>query len=260
MKNQIIEILSEISEDTVADRVLKSYLYLMIGNVTRSDNILIQITQRPPIENWKNFKAQKSLYTKLSIANLDQILMKFEKHPTDRRAFQLFIKYLKAFYNEATLLNSISNIKDDLLAHKLDLRYIEKISPHLVHYLRVVRFKESNRLLKLKDPKEFPFDEQSYWIWPFIDVDSIISEDFYSEIERVEKHDELWFIYLMRNEKMVDLYQKKNNKGFIIGKRKFLREQLKNKSVFMLSLYKLIEMGDIDEALVLETVKFLTNE
>lgn len=260
VKNQIINTISEIQEESLAEILLKSYLYLMIGNVTRSDNLLLTITKKAPLENWKGFSATRSFYEKILLSNLDEILNKMDKHPTDRKSFHLFVKYLKAFLNDQNLMTSLSKLDDSSLKSKLDLSATERLSPAFIHYLRLLNYKESNRLLKLKDPKFLSYEDQAYWIWPFMDVDSIISTDYYPELLEIEANNKLWFYYLVSNEKLMDLYLKENGKSLISGKRKYLRDQLENRDVFMLVLFKLIEIGDIDHEVVHKTLKFMSHE
>src|SRR5690606_18353512 len=52
VKNEIINILYEIPENTVPEQVLRAYLYIMTGNITRSDNILRDIVSTSPRKNW----------------------------------------------------------------------------------------------------------------------------------------------------------------------------------------------------------------
>jgi hypothetical protein len=256
----IIDILTDIPSDTLGEKLLTSFLYLMIGNVTRSDNILVSIIHEPPRVNWKGFSTEFSIYHKLSVANLERILSKFSNHPTDRRRFQLFAQYLRSFTNEAGSLNYLQNIDVEDLQDTLHLSYVEKISPAFVHYLRLMEMNETRRVKNLRKSELFPLTEQAYWVWPFLEINPFISEKIMNELKRLEKEDQLWFIYLMENEKLADLFTTKMEKSFISSSRQFLRAKLDDRESFMMSLYKLIQMGDIDESLIEKTVNFLVDE
>jgi hypothetical protein len=69
--------------------------------------------------------------------------------------------------------------------------------------------------------------------------------------------DQLWFIYLLENEKLADIYSKRSGRTFLPGRRPFLKEGLLDNQSFMMSLYKLIELGDINQDLVVRTTDYL---
>jgi len=259
IKNRIIEIITDIDDRSMPEKILKSFLYLMIGNITRSDNILGSIIKKTPVENWKGFESKQSFYHRFAKANMDQLFNKLSKHPADRRIFQLFNMYLQSFFNEKTLIKITSEQDFSTLDGKLDLKFVEFNAPELVHFLRFNKLSENRRIARLRN-KRYTLKEQAYWYWPFLDIDPLISDELQSNLIQIEQSDELWFIYLMENEKLLDLYIKNSKKGFLTGRRKFLRETLKQKDVFMLALFKLIEFGDIDQSLVEDIVLFFSHE
>ncbi len=260
VKNKIVEYIADIPSDSLGEKILKSYLYLMSGNITRSDNFLREIIKNSPRKNWAGFTTNSSLYHRLAKDNISQILAKFSKHPADRRSFELFSLYMTNFTNDEQLLTAISGMGEGI-EDRIFLRYVETMAPSFVHYLRLNRMSDERRIQSLRDMKVFPLSEQSFWEWPFLDVDPLVSEAFYPELTRLEKEDQLWFIYLMDNEKISDLYIKRGGKYLLSGRRAFLRSNLSAKnSDFMLSLFKLIEIGDIDANLVSETLRFIINE
>ena len=260
IKNQIIGLLHSLPSDTVPEELLKSYLYLMIGNITRSDNILRDIMRTTPKGTWEKLVKVPSLYHRVATANAEQMVSKLAKHPADRRTFELFGLYLSHFYNDETTRALANDIDSSEVEDNLDLRYVEGIAPPFVHYLRFARMSENRRFKLLRDTKRFPHLEQAYWVWPFIDISPLISEAMMPELQALEKQDELWFIYLMDNEKMADLFSKKAGRSFLPGRRPFLKANLSDKKSFMLSLYKLIELGDINQDLVQTTTNFITHE
>ena len=69
----------------------------------------------------------------------------------------------------------------------------------------------------------------------------------------------LWHSYLLTDEKVADFYIK--NIGVTsLKRREELRDYLKNDADFMLSLYRLIQLGDIDTGLVEQLIKFQSHD
>lgn len=260
VKNKIIDILDDVPENTLPEQLLRSYLYLMIGNITRSDNILRDIVNTPPRVNWEKFTRKESFYHRLAVGQFPQILKKFAKHPADRRSFELFGMYLTHFYNDETIVSQARDIDVSELEEKLGLKYIEELAPSFVHYLRLSEVSESVRVKRLRNIVKYPLNEQSYWIWPFLDIDPLISDSMSPELLRIEKEDQLWFIYLLGDEKLADVFSKRNGKSFLPGRRPYLKSNLSDERAFMMSLYKLIELGDINPELVQTTINFLSHE
>lgn len=260
VKNRIINILSDIPEKTIGEKILKSYLYLMIGNITKSDNILKQMVSMTPFESWKGSEADTGIYHSMAVSHMEQILAKLSKHPADRKTFELFNFYLRNYANDPILLELLSENETSQLDNKLDLRFTERLAPSLVRFLRVQGMSESRRIKQLKNNERYSLKEQAYWIWPFLDADPFISPEMLDELIRIEKEDPLWFIYLMDHEKLIDRYSKKVNKAFLFGRRHYLRSLLEDPHLSMLALYKLIEFGDIDHSIVQKTVDILTHE
>ncbi len=251
MKGRVVGILGELPGATLAEKLLKSYLYLMIGNVTRSDNILKEIIQTTPFVNWTGYRRERSLYHKLASENIQQLLSKLSKHPSDRMTYELFNLYIQNYYNDAELLDHVGDYRGEDITQKLGLRYTEKLSPSLVRHLRLMAADSSQRAIS---------KEQAFWHLPFQNEEVLISENLLTVLQEIEEENQLWLIYLLDNERLSDMYYKKKGKSALSGRRKFLRENLKDKDLFMLSLFKAIEFGDIDQELIGKTVEFLTNE
>jgi hypothetical protein len=155
--------------------------------------------------------------------------------------------------NSEELLKSIDEIDTSEVEAKLNLEIIKQLSPSLVHYLVLDKLNDRERIKKLRDDQSH-LEEQSYWIWPFMNIDPLVSNSIQPQLKRLEKNDELWFIYLMDNEKISDLFSKNFGRSFLPGRRPFLKHCLNDPHTFMMSLYKLIEMGDISNELVLKTI------
>ncbi len=249
LKTKLTTILIKMPEDTLGEVLLKSWLYLMAGNITRSDNLLKDFINTSPYENWKKTSVKRSFYHSLSNEFIDAILEKLAKHPSDRLIFRLFCEYIRQFYQDETLVYRINKLSDKMSRSEVSLEYVKRMAPALVNHLRLKSMPDSKRMQFLKDPKNISLDEQALWDWPFFTIDPIVTDAFYPVISEWEKKDQLWFIYLLNSEKLVDLWSKNSGKSFIHGRRQYLRSQLSDKQ-FMLSLFQLIKLGDIDSSLV----------
>ncbi len=259
LKNKIIEVLIDVPEKTAAEKIMKSYLYLMIGNVTRSDNILRSLMQTPPVRFWEGYSVHPSYYHLLSLENLRAMITKIANHPSDRKIWQLTSYYLEQFTNDPRLIEELNEHEKTQLDGKLNLLSVERIAPHLVQFLRMKKLDDKRLAVRLRK-KTMPPQDQAYWVWYFLPVDSVISEEFLPELASIEEKDPIWFMFLMENEKLSDFYSTKTGKAFLPGKRHILRTLLTKKESFMQALWKLIELGDIDSNLVTETARFLTHD
>jgi hypothetical protein len=260
VRNQIIDLISEVSGTSLSENILRSYLFLMIGNISRSDTILREIIEKAPVQNWRGFHFRNSVYEKVVLDNLTTVLTKMSKHPSDRKVFELFLHYLESFSNDPILRELVSELKSGQLGGKFGLQYTAKSAPDLVHYLRLAPVSEARRVKVMRKTGWFKDQKLFYWVSPFLDIDPLISDELVKDLSILETDDQLWFTYVMDNEKLADFYAAKRGKGFIPGRRKFLQENLQKKEDYMLSLFKLLELGDINAQLVDQTVKFLVHE
>jgi hypothetical protein len=259
LRKKIIDILVDMPENSIPEKLLRSYFFLIIGNVTRSDNLIKEILNSSPFSNWHKKDNIKNIFHDVSIENMDQILKKFSKHPTDRRVFQLLVLYFRNFYNDELLVKKIQEFDTNEVESKIGLKSTMMIAPSLVYFLRFIKLSESDRILYLrKNP--INQEQQSFWIWPFINIDPLVSGEMFPELKRIEKYEELWFIYLMHNEKLFDLFAKLNRKSFLPSRRSYLKKVLDSPEKFHLSLYKLIEFGDLNPELVDKVVEHYLNE
>jgi len=260
IKKQIINVLSELREDNLSERMLKAYLYLIIGNVTRSDNLLKSFINQHPVKSWAGYSSERSMFSQLAEENIDQILLKLSRHPSDRKTYYLFTEYVLSFYTDTGLIEEIKKNSGTDYSDKLKLSFMERISKWTVNYLVLSKNSVSRRVKRLRDGGRFPFEEQAYWIWPFLEIDPLISEQLFSTLSLIEKNDQLWFLYLMSDEKMADMYVKKGGKIFLPSRRHYLQGFLDSNQTFMLSLYKIIEIGDIGPELVKKVTDHLTRD
>jgi hypothetical protein len=258
VKKAVIALIGEIDAKTSLEKILKSYLYLMIGNITRSDRILNSIILESPRDFYKGYTTKPSVYQKMTSENLEKILRKFSRHPADRLTFHLFILYLKSYANNNELLEIVNDLMPDEMKEKTELSYTLRIAPNLVTYNRLNLMSEKRRMKNLRMSK-YSSEMQSFWIWPFINIEPLIADTMVERLKKLDESDPLWTIYLLANEKLSDMYFKFGGQP-VSRRRQFLRKHLQNKDDFMLTLYKLIEIGDIDDGLVNEVTNFMIHE
>lgn len=260
VKEQIIKIININPENTIPEKILKSYLYLLIGNIARSDRLLLDIVNTPPRVNWENKTAKsKSLFHQIGSTKIEQLMNKISKHPTDRKPLHLLLLYFKSYYNDSNLLKFIDELDTSDTTAKLHLNYIESLAPELINFIKVSNLSDKKRISEIRMQKR-DFKEQAYWLWGFIDIGPLISDELYPTLAELEKNDEMWFIYLIQDEKLSDLISKKNGKSFLPSRRMFLKNGLSTRSTMMMSLYKLIQIGDIDKELIDKTITHLIHE
>lgn len=260
MKEQIIKLIRSIPEDTLPEKILKSYCYLLIGNITRSNRILSEIITTPPRVNWEKLETQKkSIFHHLGIDSVEQIFKKLTMHPADRKLVHLVLLYLKSFYNDPQLIKIVNEFDVNETYSKLDLKYVKSLAPELVEYLRISRLPMKKRDSYFRD-NPIDLNDQAYWVWAFIDLNLFSSDVIYQTLVETEKKDELWFIYLMNNEKLSDLFYKKSGNTFLPARRSFLNQGLSSSETFWMSLYKMIQFGDINPTIVEKTIHNLINE
>ncbi len=260
MKDQIIKLIKDIPENTLPEKILKSYCYLLIGNITRSNRILSEIITTPPRVNWEKLETkEKSIFHQIGIESSEQILKKLAIHPADRKMVHLLLLYLKSFYNDSQLLSIINDFDVNETYAKVDLKYVKSLAPELVQFLRLSKIPKNKRDSYLRE-NPVDFKEQAYWVWAFIDFNLFPSDDTYQALLETEKKDELWFIYLMEDEKFSDFFSKKTGKSFLPARRSFLNQRLTSPETFWMSLYKMVQLGDINQALVEKAIKNIIDE
>ncbi len=257
-KKKVIELIGEMTGQTNVERLLRSYLYLLIGNITHSDNILKNLMSESPRQFYQWYELHGSIFHKVAISHLDDILKKMARHPADRLVFNLFGMYLSIYTNREDLKELLNEIRDDDFTNKLSLSYTERIAPELVFIAQLIRLENKARIHKLRMNK-FTFEMQGYWIWPFLDVELLLDERMIEQLKKLAEADPVWASFILDNEKISDLYLSRGGKS-LTKSRGELRELLKNEGDFMLTLYKLIEFGDIDSRLVHDVEAFLMKD
>jgi hypothetical protein len=257
VKASVIKILNDVPERTKLEKLLKSYFFLMLGNISRSDSYLKDIIHQPPRKFFQGFSTTNSLYHELTQQHVDKVFAKFSRHPADRTTFYLFTAYLKTFTNDEDLLNMVNDTQPDL-DHKMSLRYTQRIAPDLVKAIKMKNAGMKRRVQNLRT-QSYPQYYQSQWIWPFVELGPYSPDQASAIIKELEEKDPLWAIYVLSDEKLADQYQR-NGGLSSTRRRQILRKHLQDENDFMLSLYKLIELGDVEPDLIQATLSFLTHE
>jgi len=259
IKNKVIKILGNLEEDTIEKIVLKSYLHLMIGNITRSDNLLLEIINMSPYDFYLSPKKKNDIVSKIVRVNLDKILQKFSRHPADRSIFYLLTEYLKTFTNQNDLAQLLNDVEDEeVVDEKIQLKYLSQRAPEFSRFLKLKKMKHQSYQQELQNTKNNPSKFQLEWVWAYLGFPNFYNEDHLSTFLKQEEKKPLWAMYLLRDEKLFELYRASRSKKTPSQQRQILREKLQQDETFYLALFKLIEMGDMDESLVLETISQLT--
>lgn len=258
-KNKIIEVLLDVPENTLAEKFLKSYLYLMIGNVTRADNVLREILRTPPEKAWLGYPAKPSLYHVLTQENLESMITKVSGHPSDRKTWELFNRYLQEFFNDPRLLEKLKEHEGSHLDGKLGLLSVKRIAPEFVTFLRLKRLDTPKLVARLRKGA-LTFEDQAKWVWYFLPIEGLASDELLPALKKTEETAPLWFSFLMEDERLGDFYSARSGKSNLSGKRIYLRSTLQKPELFMTGLWKLIGLGAIDQELVRETIEFLKRD
>lgn len=258
LKSAVIKVIKEVPDVTSYEKLLSSYLYLMIGNITKSDNILKKIISESPRAFYSRYDIKPSYFHLLAQNNLDKIISKMANHPADRLTFYLFTQYGRTYFNRQDLIKMLTENSLRQLGKKIFFSYTEAISPVLVGALRINEMPDEKRG-PYEIEKKYSSKTKREWFWPFSDYPTSYNAQKIDGIFEAEKSDPLWTLYLINEEALADQYLKKGGRT-IQQRRLFLRSNIENKNDFMLTLFKMIEMGDIDESLVEQVSHFLTNE
>lgn len=259
VRKRIIEVIKDIPGTDLGEKLLKSYLFLMIGNISHSDQILRDIARSTPFDSWKGYRAKTSLFSRVARDNIEQLLLKLSKHPSDRKSYALMERYLTEFFNETILLDNLKDQSSSALKGLWRLRYTRKLAPDFVQYLRLGQMDSAKRVEKIKSMK-LSSDFLAYWVWYFYPDPKIFDDSSLKILKEIEEKNPLWAIYLFEVDRLSDIYLHKSGKNHINETRKRLLEMLNDPDLFMLSLYQLIERGDFSPETVEKTLQFLIND
>lgn len=255
---KIIRILNSVTGEAIPLKLLKSYLYLLIGNSARSNSILKEIIEKPPVKNWRMISP--SYLGDFAFSYSKDLIYKITNHPSDRTLSKLLLLYLKEFFNEKSIIDFTQNIKAEDFFEKLNLKKNKAITTDFIKYL-IYKKNYSIKKEKYQLENQNQLDHFFYWVLLFANEDFhfLHNDVVYEKLMKLEENDTLWFFYVLESNKLVELYLKKNGKSFL-SNRKFLRQELDKQDYFMMALYKLIEIGDIDQQIVSKVLVNLSYE
>ncbi len=260
IKSKIIKVIQELNEESLDQIILKSYLYLIIGNTARSDNLLKNFFLTRPFENWKRKNNLKSKYSQIIKNNFGQILKKIKNHPSDRAYFQYFCEYLYTFYTLEDFygVNQFCSGIDNF--EKINNEYSRNIFFPFSNYLSFDFFNQDKKIEFLLE--EFKKDKDIFfsWYWPLWTEINYFRPEVLDELNQIEKKDEFFVIFILNNNLLIDLYTQRFKKSSIYGRVSLLKKYFENRSTAMLSLYKLLESGYVDSYLVDYMSRYLIDE
>ena len=132
------------------------------------------------------------------------------------------------------------------------------MAPDFLSYLKL-KNERQDTFQNLIKKKKYNFNFFAYWLVPFSDLDIPFNLEYVQDLKKMSHDDLLWFNLLISDEKTADFYIK-NSGGGLEKNRTELRSQLNNESDFMLILFRLIQLGDIDKTIVDAILKFKKSE
>jgi hypothetical protein len=254
VKDKIIKSIFEINSKGLDGILLQSYLYLMIGNVTKSDLLLRSFMKKSPFNNWERISISNRWIYNLTYESLSQIFKKISNHPADRRTFHLFCLYLEHFF-PLTFGKEESNYchsKD--IKSELSKKIIYSFAPDFaesVEFSSLSIGDKMNYINKLEFDKYQNFLE---WNWPYLGEITSIHENFYKFMHGLEEENYLFFSFVLTNPVLIDSYIRKMSKRFMKGRIYSLKKSLNDSKFTMLAIYRLLQEGyvgdDIPEILI----------
>ncbi len=251
-KDKMIVIINALDENHLPERLLQSYLYLLIGNTAKSDSLLAQTYHTSPFIFWTKYPYDQSVWTEAISLRTEKIFERLSRHPADRTSFQLFAKYMNDFFNDAILEETTSkffNTSD--LKEKMRLKVYQLRTGEFSSYL-LYRGASAKRKIALQAEKKervFP------WYWYFF-------KEFYqlSKAEKVEilkpffddksVDSQLYFRFMASEDSVLESFYQSQGKSEIKLKRQFYLDLFEDKKYWWNALFNLIEIGDINSTMV----------
>lgn len=166
--------------------------------------------------------------------------MKLNNHPSNRIHYQLATLYLGSFFNSSSSLAVISANSESIETELLKSAYLKRLAPDLL------QFKDKRLMSKDQFENSFLLN----WVMPFLDVQNISKNKLINVLKFGFQENYLWTLYGLNSERLVDIALKETDHFSINQRRNFLKAQLENQKTRKLAMFKLIEMGDIDDYLI----------
>ncbi|MFY7994530.1 MAG: hypothetical protein ACOVP4_14630 [Bacteriovoracaceae bacterium] len=261
-KVKIVSIINDLDETHLPERILQSYLYLLLGNVAQSDLLLAMIYKTSPFIYWSKYPYEKNIWSDAISLRMDKIFERLSKHPADRTNFQFFSKYMFDFFNDENLREVAEQYFDnDQLLEKIKLKVYQKRTGDFAWYLRYKMGSSKKRREWIRKDvlnrasKDFP------WYWYFFD-------EFYQLPKNEKVHilspyfedpsteSQLYFQFMAHEDPVLETFYQSKGLSEIKLKRQLYIKLFQDESYWWISLFHLIEMGNINEEMVKKIMSY----
>jgi|GEM_PF-6654494 len=111
-KEKLEQELGLLGKDDFFSGLIRSLIYLKLGNISRSDEVLVEMTKKSFFELAKSHKS-------FSLENLRRLLTYLGKHPSDRRFFKLFLVHLSNYVTEPSETELLRSFIDEQQASEI---------------------------------------------------------------------------------------------------------------------------------------------
>jgi hypothetical protein len=255
-KEKITRMINALNESRLPERILQSYLYLLIGNVAKSDSLLVMTYKSTPFILWTKYPYQKTLWSEAISLRIGKIFERLSKHPADRTNFHLFAKYMNDFFNDEPLKEASENFFDeDLLLEKMKLKVYQAKAGDFSSYIIYKMSNSKQRRAGVRAdvlnraPKNFP------WYWYFFDEFHQLPKNEKSLIlaPYFDDHSfdsQLFFLFMAGDDSVVETFYQRKGQSEIKVKRQFYVSLFQDESYWTVALFHLIEMGNINQQMV----------
>lgn len=239
-RSRLVEMLNEVKGESLAESLVRSFLYLLLGNVAESNNQLKSIYQNFPFKVYQHNLKPQSKIMSVALAEMPMIIKKLKDHPSDRTHYQLASAYLLSFLNDPEDLRLLKDFELPMKEDRLKSGYIQALAHDYIL---------STKKDKL-NPSSYQVNFLFQWVLAFSE-NEIYSK---AQLEKLIKYglesNYLWLIYSLNSERLMDIAMKESSRLSINARRSFLMQQLSKNENLLMSVYKLIELGAIDAQLI----------
>ena len=261
-KNKIVTIINSLDEEHLPQRILQSYLYLLIGNVSRSDALLMKTYNISPFVYWTKYPYDKNVWSEAISLRIAKIFERLSKHPADRTNFFLFTKYMYEFFNDENLRASAEQyFDDDVLKTKMGLKVYQVRTGPFASYIQYELGSPRKRRNGVradvlnKSHKDFP------WYWYFFEEFHALPKNEKALVltpyfEDPSNDSQLFFQFMANSDSVLETFYQGRGQSAIKAKRHFFLQLSKDKEYWWISLFNLIEMGDINQEMVQKIMSY----
>lgn len=255
-KEKIIKIINSLNDDHLPERILQSYLYLLVGNVAKSDSLLVMTYKMSPFLYWSKYPYQKTVWSEAISLRIEKLLERLSKHPADRTNFHLFAKFMNDFFNDENLkMASDKFFDEDLLLEKMKLKVYQAKTGDFAAYLIYKMGSSKKRKAGVRidvlnrSAKNFP------WYWYFFEEFHQLPKNEKVHIltpyfEDKDIDSQLFFQFMAHDDSVLETFYQGKGQSEIKQKRQFFVKLFEDESYGVVALFHLIEMGNINQQMV----------